>query len=301
VSNEREALRRQGLKPKDHAKENMRMVSEMSRKRLEQAASGRPTTPELFKMERFKHTESTLRQQIETGEWQRPQTADTALTVREFMRKGDGARRNELVRASTASGVRPGSARSATSLSTADVPRERQRPQSAKPPVPRREEVRAREAALRRAAQEAPSPDHLRRNALSAIRGEARGSPAKRADVASAASTPERHGSYGRVPPYLLQRKQELLQQKQAVQERLLDHPTDCPEGMRLMRDDERKGTLVRLRESRLGILRELSGLPFLVHTPSMQASKTDMERRLGEVEKAIALYARPRIFVKAD
>ena len=44
-----------------------------------------------------------------------------------------------------------------------------------------------------------------------------------------------RHESYGRVPSYLLKRKEEMLTKQQQDTERLSDHPTDCPEGMRLM------------------------------------------------------------------
>jgi len=296
VSNEREALRRQGLTPKNHAKENMRMVNEQSKKRTEQAASRPSHTPEPFKMERFKHAESTVRQQMQ-GEWQRPQTAES---VHGFMRKGEASRRCDTARASTPSVAvaRP------TTADTSQAPR--QRPQSAKPRVPSKQECRVRDEEIRRVT-EAPSPDHLRRNALAAIRGEVpskeRAAPltARDRNTASAASTPERHESYGRVPGYLLQRKQDALERKHQASERLIDHPTDCPPGMRLMRDEERKATLVRLRDSRVSILKGLSELPFLVDTPSMQAHKTEMERRLVEVEKAISLYSRTRIFVKCE
>ncbi|KAJ1486152.1 hypothetical protein T484DRAFT_1944144, partial [Baffinella frigidus] len=204
VSNEREALRRQGLTPKNHAKENMRMV----------------------------------RQQMQ-GEWQRPQTAES---VHGFMRKGEASRRCDTARASTPSVAvaRP------TTADTSQAPR--QRPQSAKPRVPSKQECRVRDEEIRRVT-EAPSPDHLRRNALAAIRGEVpskeRAAPltARDRNTASAASTPERHESYGRVPGYLLQRKQDALERKHQASERLIDHPTDCPPGMRLMRDEERKAT----------------------------------------------------------
>ena len=296
VSNEREALRRQGLTPKNHATENIRMVNELSKKRTEQAASRPSYTPEPFKMERFKHAESTVRQQMH-GEWQRPATADgggVAGSVHGFMRKGEADRRCDTARASTPSIAlaRP---------STADTSQAvRRRAASAKARVPSTEEYLAR----CKVSQEAASPDHVRRNALAAIRGEVRerAAPLSARDRnASAAPTPERHESFGRVPGYILQRKQEALERIHQASERLIDHPTDCPPGMRQMRDEERRATLLRLRDSRVSILKGLSELPFLADTPSMQAHKTDMERRLVQVEKAISLYSRTRIFVKSE
>jgi hypothetical protein len=37
------------------------------------------------------------------------------------------------------------------------------------------------------------------------------------------------HQEYGKVPHYLLKRKEEMVTRQQKVHERLKHHPTDCP------------------------------------------------------------------------
>jgi len=48
--------------------------------------------------------------------------------------------------------------------------------------------------------------------------------------------------------------------------ERLMDHPTDCPPGMRQMRDEERQATLLRLRDSRVSILKVRRSTPLYMY-----------------------------------
>ena len=45
-----------------------------------------------------------------------------------------------------------------------------------------------------------------------------------------------RHESYGKVPSYILKRKEEMLKARQSHEERLKDFPEDCPQGMRLLK-----------------------------------------------------------------
>jgi hypothetical protein len=45
-----------------------------------------------------------------------------------------------------------------------------------------------------------------------------------------------RHESFGKVPHYILKRKEEMLKAKQSDKDRLVDFPEDCPVGMRLLK-----------------------------------------------------------------
>lgn len=101
VSNEREALRRQGLQPKNHHRGNLEHLRELQRKQAEKAH--RPATAEPFKMSRFKNVESEVRKTLsvwnldhdENGQGTRPSTAPRPSTARSFTRKGDGLVKRE--------------------------------------------------------------------------------------------------------------------------------------------------------------------------------------------------------------
>ena len=108
VSNEREAMRRQGLQPKDHAKENMRRLKELAAQKAQtQILQQSATEPEPFKMQRFQGAQSQVRKWIEEegycmkpkgtegGGMQRPATSGG------YMRKGAGQSRGPASRART--------------------------------------------------------------------------------------------------------------------------------------------------------------------------------------------------------
>jgi hypothetical protein len=141
------------------------------------------------------------------------------------MRKGDGQRKAEQ--------RRPQTARNDTTTTPRKV--------KTKPAIPTRDECKELEEALMRRMEAASAQDHIRKNALDAIRG----SPSKEAHLRPSSShgitsagakrqqrpgtadsspsktsptkggmTIERHESYGKVPSYLLRRKEEMLEQQ---------------------------------------------------------------------------------------
>eukprot|EP00961_Rhodomonas_salina_P126160 1699524-Rhodomonas_salina.1 len=129
VENEREALRRQGLKPKDHAKENRRMLQDMQRKTAE--AKTQPNVSEdQFKMARFKGVQSQVRQQMIEGVKHENIPARPATAPTSYVRKGDGLRRRPTT----------------PNLESHESPRPKT---SSKPRVPTREECRMQEEMLR--------------------------------------------------------------------------------------------------------------------------------------------------------
>ncbi|KAG5190725.1 hypothetical protein JKP88DRAFT_352572 [Tribonema minus] len=143
--------------------------------------------------------------------------------------------------------------------------------------------------------------------------------------------TPEvfRHRSQGAVPSYLLARK---LQWAKEEARRRADAPDpDAPRGMVAMPEAERLETLALLRESgadaekqMLALLHEsgadaekqravlvlwhcgqghkvtraqLARMPLVVQTPSMRRRRDDLEARLSEIEAAVALFSRDRVY----
>eukprot|EP00802_Teleaulax_amphioxeia_P016045 Tamp_16152.p1 GENE.Tamp_16152~~Tamp_16152.p1 ORF type:complete len:327 (+),score=74.61 Tamp_16152:1-981(+) len=301
VCNEREAMRRQGLQPKDHAKENVRRIQDLQRQKAQMELQRPQTDPEPFKMQRFKDTSSQVRRWIQEEGYlhqqggaadggrgamptQRPASAGG------YIRKGEGQRRGPSCRESMLE-VR----------GIADV--DRRQKMKVKPAVPTRHECQDATPDRPRAPQ-----DYVTRNALAAIRpSTAPGKPsAARPLHAVDGNTPAprpgsatKHQEFGKVPSYLLKRKEAMLNRQQQVHERLKEHPTDCPEGMRLMKESDRLQTLGQLEESRLKLLKALADMPLLVDTLALQRQKTALETRLSDVEKAIRLYSRSRVFVR--
>ena len=281
VSNEREALRRQGLKPKDHAKENVRRLQEMARQKAQTEMQRPQTEPELFKMQKFKDTQSQVRQWIEEEGYLQPASTNMGgggalqrpATAGGYIRKGDGQKRGPACRESILE-VR----------GLAEV--EKREKMKVKPAVPTRSDCRGAVPERPRAPH-----DYVTRNALATIRpSSAPPKPSAARALSTITTNPQypapspapastiKHQEYGKVPSYLLKRKEEMLNRQQQYQERLKDHPTDCPEGMRLMKDGDRLETLRQLEDSRLKLLKSLADLPLIVDTLALQRQKTMLE-----------------------
>lgn len=105
-----------------------------------------------------------------------------------------------------------------------------------------------------------------------------------------------RHSSFGRIPRYLLERKEQWAQEEE---ERRRDAPDpDCPPGMVLLDEDERLRTLqvlaTSLEEARL----RMNRLPLRVETLSQVRRKNELEAKLREIEDAIKVFDRPKVYV---
>ena len=169
-----------------------------------------------------------------------------------------------------------------------------------KPSVPTRTECRATPERPR------TQQDYVTRNALAAIRPSSAQPKATEAKAlnsldanTSIAGSAAKHQEYGKVPSYLLKRKEAMLTRQEQQHQRYKEHPPDCPEGMRLMKNEDRIATLGQLEDSRLKLLKALSDLPLLVDTLTLQRQKAELESRLSDVEKAVRLYSRSRVFVR--
>ena len=151
VANEREALKRRGLKPKDHQRANILYLKDLERKKTERLDS--VTAHEPFKLSRFKKVESKVRQTLE--EWQLGQDSfEKNMNMRphsssSFTKKGEGVARLEQ-KCKDLRKERPATAKSCT-----------------KPPVPNWHDA-SEESAKQRSSDHI---DYIKRNALSAIRG----------------------------------------------------------------------------------------------------------------------------------
>ena len=109
-------------------------------------------------------------------------------------------------------------------------------------------------------------------------------------------SSPLKHEAYGRVPDYLEKRN---AQKAEAEEKRRRNAPDpSCPPGMTLMPEDERVETVRTLQQSLEEVNRQLQKLPFVIETHSIQKRHDALESKLKEIERALEIFNRPRVYV---
>ena len=108
-----------------------------------------------------------------------------------------------------------------------------------------------------------------------------------------------KHESYGKVPQYLEDRKAKWAAEQEEIRRRRPD--PDCPPGMRLMPEQERVETLRVLQESREEALNQLRRLPFVIETPTMKKKQEYLENKLREIDHALSIFSKPKVYVADD
>ena len=63
--------------------------------------------------------------------------------------------------------------------------------------------------------------------------------------------------------------------------------------------EEERLETLQILRDNIAVANKELSKLPLTVETPSLMRRKNELERKIEEIEAAIKIFSRPKVFIQ--
>jgi hypothetical protein len=106
----------------------------------------------------------------------------------------------------------------------------------------------------------------------------------------------EKHRNFGNVPNYIENRKAKWQEQKDEI-ERSRPDP-NCPRGMKLMPEEERKSTLQVLESSRIEAHKQLNNMPFIVETPSAKKKVAELEAKLREIENAISLFSKPKVYI---
>jgi hypothetical protein len=73
------------------------------------------------------------------------------------------------------------------------------------------------------------------------------------------------------------------------------------PKGTKLLSDDERLDTLNQLVDSRKEVITLLERLPISLRTISLQNRKSELEKKLDELDEAIRTFSRKQVFIKVD
>jgi len=121
---------------------------------------------------------------------------------------------------------------------------------------------------------------------------------AKRGGNGGQDESPGKHKN-GEVPVYLQQRKKRWEEEERIRQMNMPDE--DCPNGMQLMPDEERVETLNVLQSSLEDTKQTLFSMPLTVNTISATKKKNALEAKLKEIEDAIKIFNRPKVFIASD
>ncbi|XP_026199954.1 enkurin domain-containing protein 1 [Anabas testudineus] len=103
----------------------------------------------------------------------------------------------------------------------------------------------------------------------------------------------------GQVPQYLEERKEQWRKEKEERRRNAPD-PT-IPAGHTLMSETERQETLNSLKETHRSLVTELLSLPLKADNLSVQSRRAYLDSRLSEVEEAIKIFSRDKVYVKID
>lgn len=103
----------------------------------------------------------------------------------------------------------------------------------------------------------------------------------------------------GQTPKYLQSRQR---QWQHETEERIRNTPDpDMPPGHRKMPEEERMKTLEVLRQKEKELQNSIHKFPLSAETLRAKKKKAEIENQLAEVEEAIKIFSRRKVFVKID
>ena len=172
------------------------------------------------------------------------------------------------------------------------IPQRRHSHAKVKPCVPTQDELRERLREMADAKLKKKPCDYISSNAKEVIE-----SKTERPEDGNLID-PDLHKSFGRIPRYLVKRQQKWAKEEEERRKNAPD--PHCPRGMKIMDDEERIETLRVLRQSQTEARRQLYALPLTIDTPTQLRRKNKLEAKLKEIEEAILIFDRERVFIAA-
>ncbi|KAM8947099.1 enkurin domain-containing protein 1 isoform 1-T1 [Pelodytes ibericus] len=103
----------------------------------------------------------------------------------------------------------------------------------------------------------------------------------------------------GHVPQYLMDLKEKWHKEKEEYKKQIPD--PSMPPGHTMMPEPERQETLNNIKQTQAQLIKELLRLPIRADTLSIQNRRTGLEKKLSEMEEAIKIFSRPKVFIKID
>lgn len=270
----RGSLARKGIEPKDHMKDNVKELRlAQMRMKMKKEEDLLPEKP-LYKLNQFQNIESRL------YDIPKENIRRQSFESKEFLTRGASERRQMEI-----------AQQSKVARSELQMQLEEQKKFSDQG------QLTPRKMTVPRAYEAAPVSEPSNTNFINRNRMEAVTNIPSRHN--SHSEQDSKHQEFGRVPQYLVDRKQKWEEEKEEMRRRLPD--PNCPAGMRLMPDEERLQTLQILHDSKNEVLNQLQKLPFVVETPSLKKRQEMLESKLREIENALSIFSKTKVFVAKD
>ncbi|XP_064614193.1 enkurin domain-containing protein 1-like [Liolophura sinensis] len=257
-----------GLKSRDHVSENVRRMRQIQRKCKErEAASNQPVRP-MWKSEKYKDVSSKIKTDIIEKEPLPPRPCSA-----------------DFLRAHSRSGPPVKGVRSHTPVIS--------------PPEDKLTVPRAQSAADVRLTRN--NINFVKLNGICAKHAKIPRCPSVNAldELREKNESEMQNYHRGEVPKYLRSRQKKW---KQEEEERIANTPDPAlPPGHKVLPEEERKQTLALLKQNENELLRQLRALPLCMDTVRVRNKRLELEGKLAEVEEAVKIFARPKVFVKVD
>lgn len=256
--------------PKNFAKENVHRIKEMQKANREKQKESNTSEPvkAVYKPGKFDHVDSKVAQEVKAPPAP-PQRSNSATFLRAGSRNG---------------------------------PAVKDRPTSCEPVIPREIKLTVPKASIAKKHQpEVKNSNHVHENVRRAPSPLRPRPPSVIAAEQLAAKRQESEKRYrrGKVPKYLKNRQE---QWKQDEARRIANTPDpSIPPGHTLMPREERLQTLASLEKNHEELVTQLNALPVRVDTLRVKTKKSELEKKLVEIEDAIKIFSRPKVFVKLD
>lgn len=109
-------------------------------------------------------------------------------------------------------------------------------------------------------------------------------------------NSPGFHEEFGRVPQYIRERNLEWQREKERKEKERED--ANCPQGMRLMDEEERLETLNILEQKKQELIAAINKLPFHCETLSQKKRHQELEDKMREIDTALSLFRKPKVYV---
>jgi Calmodulin-binding len=263
---------RKGKGVKDHMKENVLNMREAEARSREQRELARIPEKELYKLAQFRDVGARVFEEPKTDSARRPSTEGDFLTRGNAeKRREDLAMEGRIKRAELEKKMED--ARNLADMTSTHR----------KATVPKATEVGK--------LAERTNSNYIVKNKVSAI--------TMSHPVAEKVSTSGKHQDFGKVPEYLEQRKAQWEEEKEEIRRRKPD--PNCPAGMMLMPEEERLDTLEILKASKVEALKQLQALPFVIETPSLIRKQSMLENKLQEIDNAMNLFNKPKVYIARE
>ena len=109
--------------------------------------------------------------------------------------------------------------------------------------------------------------------------------------------TDNKHRNYGKIPDYIKKYEMERELQKEELKKR--KEEMTYPKGTKLLSEEERINTLNELLKTQKDLTTQLEKMPITTRTLAVKNKKEELIRKLDEIEKAIELFSKKKVFVK--